>query len=85
MTLRQLSGVPHKSDPLENHKAWLWVFPRTVSKPWILYCLSINFSTTECKQMLKEKIKREALLTTELDAFKKELTQNSSDKTSLSE
>lgn len=49
------------------------------------YCLSVNFSTTECKQMLKEKIKQETLLTTELDAFKKELTQNSSDKTSLSE
>lgn len=40
MTLRLLSGVPHRRDPLRNHKVWLYLFPRDASKFWILYCLS---------------------------------------------
>lgn len=44
------------------------------------YCLAINFSTTECKEFLREKIKREITLNSELDIFKKKLTENSLDK-----
>jgi hypothetical protein len=44
------------------------------------YCLAVNFSTTECKQLLKEKIKREVAINSEIDLLKKQLTQNSPDK-----